>query len=73
MSFKNVKLFNKVDTVIGHCSFCSEETVLVALVDDFYKCTNCGEDTKQYINGHIRYIKLSEDDKTWLRKNQPSG
>mgnify|MGYP003115710234 CR=1 FL=1 len=72
MSFKVVKLFNKIDTVVGHCFHCEEETVLVALVEDFYRCTNCGEDTKQYINGNIRYIKLSEDDKEWLKRNRPS-
>ena len=52
---KIVKLFNKIDTVQGHCENCDEETILVAIVQDYYRCTNCGVDTKQYINGRIRY------------------
>ena len=70
MNFKAVKLFNKIDTVVGHCSYCEEEAVLVQLVQDFYRCTNCGEDTKQYINGHIKYLKLSNEDQEWLKRQR---
>tara|TARA_R100000664_G_C2649122_1_gene70574 strand:- start:236 stop:460 length:225 start_codon:yes stop_codon:yes gene_type:complete len=70
MNFKAVKLFNKIDTVVGHCSYCEEEAVLVQLVQDFYRCTNCGEDTKQYINGHIKYLKLSDEDQEWLKRQR---
>ena len=48
MTFKAIKLFNKIDTVVGHCAYCEEEAVLVQLVQDFYRCTHCGEDTRQY-------------------------
>ena len=70
MNFKAVKLFNKIDTVVGHCAYCEEEAVLVQLVQDFYRCTNCGEDTKQYINGHIKYLKLSNEDQEWLKRQR---
>ncbi len=70
MNFKAVKLFNKIDTVVGHCSYCEAESVLVQLVQDFYRCTNCGEDTKQYINGHIKYLKLSNEDQEWLKRQR---
>ena len=70
MNFKAVKLFNKIDTVVGHCSYCEEEAVLVQLVQDFYSCTHCGEDTKQYINGHIKYLKLSNEDQEWLKRQR---
>ena len=53
---KVIKLFNKIDTVHGICESCNEETILVAIVQDYYRCTNCGCDTKQYINGRIRYF-----------------
>lgn len=65
------KIFQKIDTVIGVCEECEYETVLVAIVSEFYRCTNCGHDTKQHVNGSIRYLKLEEKDKEWLRK-QPS-
>ena len=46
-----IKLFNKIDTVVGHCAYCESESILVAIVSDFYRCTNCGHDTRQHING----------------------
>jgi len=65
------KIFQKIDTVIGVCEECEYETVLVAIVSEYYRCTNCGHDTKQHVNGNIRYLKLEEKDKEWLKK-QPS-
>ena len=63
------KTFSKVDTVHGVCEECEEDTILVAVVSDFYRCTNCGHDTKQHINGSIRYLKLDETDKKWIKEN----
>jgi len=61
-----------IDTVVGHCENCEEDSVLVSVVTDYYRCTNCGNDTRQHVNGSIRYLKLSENDKEWLRKNPSS-
>ena len=61
--------FHNIDTVVGHCHQCDEESILVAIVTEYYRCTNCGADTKKHINGKISYIRLSESDKEWLRKN----
>ena len=61
--------FQNIDTVQGVCPHCEDETILVAIVTEFYRCTNCGADTKQHINGKIRYIQLTDADKEWLRKN----
>ena len=47
---KTIKLFNKIDTVHGHCEECQEEAIMVAIVSEYYRCTNCGHDTKQHIN-----------------------
>jgi PHP family Zn ribbon phosphoesterase len=66
---KSAKLFSKIDTVHGTCEECQEETILVAIVSEFYRCTNCGFDTKQHINGRIRYLKLDESDKKWIKDN----
>jgi len=38
-------------------------------VQEFYRCTGCGADTKQHINGRIRYIQLSETDKHFIKEN----
>ena len=63
-----IKAFNNIDTVQGVCENCEEETILVGIVTEFYRCTNCGSDTKQHINGSIRYLQLSEKDKNWLKE-----
>ena len=62
------KLFTNIDTVNGICEECQDEAILVAIVSDFYRCTNCGHDTKQHINGSIRYLKLDESDKKWIKE-----
>ena len=66
---KLTKVFSKIDTVHGICEECQEDSILVAIVSDFYRCTNCGHDTKQHINGSIRYLKLNESDKKWIKDN----
>ena len=63
------KVFNKIDTVHGVCEECQEDSILVAIVSDFYRCTNSGHDTRQHINGSIRYLKLDESDKKWIKEN----
>jgi len=67
------KIFNKIDTVHGFCEECEEEAILVAIVSDFYRCTNCGHDTKQHINGRIRYMSLSESDRKFIREHSKNG
>ena len=66
---KTFKVFAKIDTVHGICEECNEETILVAIVSEFYRCTNCGSYTRQHINGSIRYLKLSERDKEYIKQN----
>jgi uncharacterized protein (DUF983 family) len=61
-----------IDTVSGTCPHCHENTLLVAVVTDYYRCTTCGEDTRQYVNGSIKYLKVDEQDKEWLKRNQSS-
>jgi len=67
---KTIKL-GHIDTVNGICPECQEDTILVAIVTDYYRCTNCGYDVKQYVNGSIKYLKLEDYDIEWLRRNHP--
>ena len=67
---KTIKAFRKIDTVHGHCEECDEEAIMVAIVTEYYRCTNCGADTRQHINGSIRYLKLDEQDKKWLKEQR---
>ena len=43
---KAIEAFRNIDTVHGHCEECGEEAILVAIVTEYYRCTNCGHDTK---------------------------
>lgn len=64
--------FNKtmfIDNVLGICPECKTEAFLVAIVQDYYRCTNCGEDTRQYINGHIKYLKINQEDKDFIKRH----
>ena len=61
--------FHNIDTVTGYCHDCQEDSILVAIVSEFYRCTNCGADTKQHINGKIRYIRLTDEDKEYLKNH----
>ena len=66
---KAIKIFNKIDTVHGHCEECQEEAIMVAIVTEYYRCTNCGHDTKQHVNGRIRYMKLSDADRNFIKNH----
>jgi|TARA_R110000803_G_scaffold204304_1_gene270220 uncharacterized protein (DUF983 family) len=55
---KNYPEFD-IDIVKGICPYCREYTALVSLVKSFYRCSTCGEDTEQYINGSIKYLPIN--------------
>ena len=67
------KIFHNIDTVTGICEECNEDTILVAIVSEYYRCTNCGHDTKQHINGRIRYMKLSQTDRNFIKNHNKNG
>ena len=59
-----------IDTVHGICPQCEEDTLLVAIVSDYYKCTMCGQETRQYINGSIKYLRLDEQDRKFMQQQK---
>ena len=68
MSIKHKIKFN-TEVVNGLCPNCEQETLLISVVPEFYKCTICGDNLKQHINGKIAYIPamhLSEQEKAKL-------
>jgi len=46
---------------------------MVAIVQEYYRCTNCGHDTRQHINGSIRYMKLSQTDRDFIKNHYKNG
>ena len=40
----------------GVCPICDHEGLFVSINPEIFRCTTCGSDCKQYINGSIRYL-----------------
>ena len=55
MTGKNFLKF-KAEIVSGKCPTCEENTLLVGLTKEFYRCMTCGADLEQHINGKISYL-----------------
>ena len=49
------------EIVSGHCPECHMYTILVGLERSFYRCTNCGFDVEQKVNGVIKYMKIDRE------------
>ena len=46
----------KTQVVNGTCPTCEVSTVFISLSPEFFRCTNCGSDLEQKVNGVISYI-----------------
>ena len=66
MTDKTTSLLN-TELVTGHCPECNLDTILVGLQHCYYRCTNCGEDIEQEVNGVIKYMIVDKDTKIKLR------
>ena len=42
--------------VNGHCPMCLEESIFVSVYKTIFRCTTCGGDIEQKINGKISYM-----------------
>ena len=58
----------KTEIVNGLCPACNFKVVLVSLANDHFRCTTCGSDLEQKINGKISYIPImSNNEKDKIR------
>ena len=48
----------KTEIVNGKCPNCNFNVVLISLASDHFRCTTCGIDLEQKINGKISYIPV---------------
>ena len=55
-NFSKSKLKFKPEIINGTCPTCAENTLLVSLTQEFYRCMTCGTDLEQKVNGVIKYI-----------------
>ena len=49
------KIFN-TEIVTGTCPTCDQKTLLVGIANSYYRCSACGVDLEQKVNGVIKYI-----------------
>tara|TARA_R110002051_G_scaffold86826_1_gene152923 strand:+ start:171 stop:395 length:225 start_codon:yes stop_codon:yes gene_type:complete len=51
-------LIKKSKLVDGLCPYCTQHVLLVSIVNDYFRCMNCGGDIEQKINGKISYLPV---------------
>ena len=56
--FKHIKLHTEITH--GMCPNCGEYSALISLAKDFFRCTTCGFDLEQKVNGKISYIPAGQ-------------
>ena len=59
--FRRTFIRIKPEVAPGVCPHCEETSSFVSIVNDHYRCMNCGFDVEQKINGVIRYIPVGQD------------
>ena len=59
--FKRYKLKLRPEVTPGVCPHCQEMSDFVSIVNDYYKCLNCGVDVEQKINGVIKYLPIGQE------------
>jgi len=50
----------KTEVTNGTCPICNEPTVFVSIFSSIYRCITCGADTRQEINGLIKFMPMSQ-------------
>jgi hypothetical protein len=50
----------QTEVVNGLCPTCLHPGVLVSLFKNHYRCTTCGSDLEQKVNGVITYIPMGD-------------
>ena len=58
----------KQKLVNGLCPACNFNVVLVSLANDHFRCTTCGSDLEQHINGKISYIPMMTSTKKKIKE-----
>ena len=56
------KMIFQTEIVTGKCPEGVCNTILIGFDNSFYRCTNCGSDLEQKVNGHIKYMPIKDRD-----------
>ena len=60
----------RVKVELGRCPYCELVTQLLSLRANYFRCSQCHETVRQYVNGHIAYLPI--DDRSALG-NEPKA
>ena len=61
------------EVVTGICPRCQLKTLLVGFDKMFYRCTTCGNELEQKINGVIKYIKANKNTRIEMTEHNGHG
>jgi Zn ribbon nucleic-acid-binding protein len=59
--FKRTFIRLKPEIAPGICPHCEDMSTFISIVNNNYRCMNCGFDVEQKINGVIRYLPVGSD------------
>ena len=62
----------KTEVVNGVCPDCERPSILISIAH-FFKCTRCGSELEQKVNGKISYIPFGTKDITFALKDHTHG
>ena len=48
----------RTEVTNGDCPICHEHTVFVSLYRHVYRCISCGSDTRQKVNGVVKFMPI---------------
>ena len=60
----------KPEITSGVCPHCEDMSSFVSIVNDNYRCMNCGFDVEQKINGVIKYLPIGKET---VLENEPKA
>ena len=59
--FKRTHIKLSPEIASGVCPYCEDMSSFISIINDSYRCMNCGFDVEQKINGVIRYLPIGKD------------
>ena len=61
------------EVVSGICPSCTCRTMRVGFSSTFYRCTTCGNELEQKVNGVIKYILADKNTKIQMTEHNGHG
>ena len=59
--FKKTHIRLNPEITSGVCPHCEDVSSFISIVNDTFRCMNCGFDVEQKINGVIRYLPIGKE------------